>query len=137
MYGKLLVPIDLAHIDRLEKAVRVAVDLAKAYGAPITLLGITEETPGAVAHNPEEYAEKLSAYAQEMSRVHGVAMQAMPVTSHDPAVEIRKLILRAAAECGADLVVMASHIPGPIGWLRSSNAGHVAEHADISVFVVR
>jgi len=137
MYGKLLVPVDLAHADRLSKALQVAADLARRYDATIVYLGVTEEAPGAVARNPQEYAGKLTAFAAEQARAHGIATQALPVTSHDPAVEVQKLVLKAVKDSGADLVVMASHAPGPIDWFLSSRAGHVAEHAGISVFVVR
>jgi len=43
----------------------------------------------------------------------------------------------AAKEAGCDLVVMASHVPGFREHILSSNAGYVASHAPISVFVVR
>ena len=46
-------------------------------------------------------------------------------------------LLDAVNETGADLVVMASHVPGVLEHIFSSNAGYVARHAKVSVFVVR
>ena len=38
---------------------------------------------------------------------------------------------------GVDLVVMASHVPGFREYIFHSNAGFLASHTDLSVFVVR
>jgi len=40
-------------------------------------------------------------------------------------------------EAGADLVVMASHVPNVTDYIWPSHGGWVAEHSDASVFVVR
>ena len=44
---------------------------------------------------------------------------------------------KAIEEVGADLVVMATHIPGAAEHLFASHGGSVAAHAKISVFLVR
>lgn len=98
---------------------------------------MTEPTPGAVAHNPAEYARRLAAFAAHQAAAHGIEAEAMPVISTDPAVELDGLILKAVRDSGADLVVMASHPPRLLDWLLPSHGGHVAEHAEVSVFVVR
>ena len=45
--------------------------------------------------------------------------------------------VEAVHETGADLVVMASHIPGIADAIWPSHGGRLASHADVSVFVVR
>lgn len=137
MYKNIMVPVDLAHESRLEKALATAADLAKHYGAEIHLIGITSVAPGAVAHTPEEYRQKLEEFADRLSREKGVGFQAHPEISRDPAAELDKIIERKAEEGGVDLVIMASHVPGFVDHFVRSNAGYLVEHSKISVFVVR
>ncbi|GGK27452.1 universal stress protein [Salinarimonas ramus] len=144
MYRKILTPVDLAHRDRLSRAVDTAVDLAGHWGIPLVLVGVTEAAPSAVAHNPQEYRQKLEAYAGEISGARGVAVEAKAYTAHDPATQIDDTILKAVEETGADLVVMASHVPGLASHvpglgdaLVPSHGGRLASHAAVSVFLVR
>lgn len=137
MFTKILVPVDLGHPDRLEKALSVAADEARHREAQVVYMGVTEETPGSIAHNPKEFSEKLAEFAAGQAKAHGITAEALAVVSTDPAAEINKLILRAIKDSGADLVVMASHPPAMLDWILPSHGGYVAEHADISVFVIR
>jgi len=41
MYQKIMVPVDLAHVERLGKALGTATDLAKHYGIPVCYVGVT------------------------------------------------------------------------------------------------
>ncbi|MGP9821875.1 universal stress protein [Salinarimonas sp. NSM] len=137
MYRKILAPIDLAHRDRLAKAIDTAVELARHWAIPVVLVGVTEATPSAVAHNPPEYARKLAAFAEETAAAAGIAVEARAYTAHDPATQIDETILKAVADTGADLVVMASHAPTIGDALVPSHGGRLASHAAISVFLVR
>lgn len=137
MYKAIMIPVDLAHIDQLGKALATAADLAKVYSANVVAVGVTGTAPSEVAHNPTEYAQKLDAFAADQSAKLGVAMTARAVTSHDPAVDIDDTLEKVADEIGADLVVMASHIPGVIEHIFASRAGYLASHSSRSVFVVR
>lgn len=137
MYKKIMVPVDLAHIPRLEKAITTAADLAKHYRIPICFVAVTAETPTEVAHNPEEFAGKLREFAQAQSSARGVSIDSAAYPSHDPAVDLDKTLIRAAEENDADLIVMASHIPDLPDHIFASNAGTVASHAEVSVFVIR
>ena len=49
MYEKIMVPVDLAHIERLQKAINTAIGLAKHYRAPVLFVGVTAEPPTEVA----------------------------------------------------------------------------------------
>ena len=137
MYRKIMVPVDLAHIERLHKGITTATDLARHYGIPICFVGVTAETPTEVAHSPKEFAEKLAQFGAAQSKRHGLDIDTAAYPSHDPAVDLDDTLIAAARENGADLIVMASHVPGLPEHVFASNAGAVASHADVSVFVVR
>ena len=137
MYKSIMVPVDLEHKDVLGKALEVAADLAKHYGAKITAVSVTSSAPTSVAHNPAEFSEKLKAFAVEQSALYGAPFMAKSMISHDPAVDLDETLEKAASELNADLVVMASHVPGFMDHVFSSRAGYLASHATISVMVVR
>lgn len=137
MYKTIMVPIDLAHADTLGKAIQTGADLAKHYGAKLYLVGVTDVTPTAVAHTPEEFDQKLEQFTRQQAEVTGTPMTAVTITSHDPVIDLDDKLKQTASELGVDLVVMATHLPRFSDLLFSSNAGHLASHSDLSVFVVR
>lgn len=137
MYKKIMVPVDLAHLDRLEKALATAADLAKHYGIPVCYVGVTAETPGPVAHTPHEFGQKLDAFGSTQAKTHGLTAETKAIASHDPSTDLGETLLHAIDSTGSDLVVMASHLPGFSDRIFSSNAGALAAHASVSVFVVR
>jgi nucleotide-binding universal stress UspA family protein len=137
MYKKIMVPVDLSHREKLAKAVATAADLAKVYKASVQMVGVTATSPGSVARNPAEFADKLAMFAAAESAKYGVEFGSHAITSPDPAIDLDDRLGREAQEIGADLIVMGSHVPGFAEHLFASNAGYLASHADISVFVVR
>jgi len=137
MYKTIMVPVDLEHVDRLEKALNTTADLAKHYGSAVCFVGVTAETPTAIAHNPDEYQQKLEDFAKKQGEKHGFGASAKSYPSHDPAVEINDKLMSAIDDVGADLVIMASHVPSFEALFFSSHGGSVANHAKCSVFVVR
>ena len=137
MYKKILVPVDLSHVERLDKALTTAADLSKHYGIPICYVGITTSQPSAVAHTPAEFAQKLKNFGKAQADKHGVDATTMALTSHDPAVDLDNRLMTAIDETGSDLIVMASHVPGLVDHIFASNAGYLAAYAKVSVLVVR
>ncbi|MEL6266314.1 MAG: universal stress protein [Pseudomonadota bacterium] len=137
MFNRIMVPVDLAHADQAGKALALAADLAKRYGAEATIVGVTQSAPTAVAPTPEAFAERLAAFATGRSGELGTTFATRAEVSHDITVDLDDALERAATAIGADLVVMASHVPGFASHLFASNAGYLAAHATISVFVVR
>jgi nucleotide-binding universal stress UspA family protein len=137
MFKTIMVPVDLEHAERLGKALQVAADPAGHYGATACYVGVAAATPGRVAHTPEEFARKLDAFAQDQAAKHVHKATSKALTSHDPAVELDRKLEAAVHEVGADLVVMASHIPGIADATWPSNGGRLASHTDVSVFLVR
>lgn len=139
MYSKILVPVNLAHTEKMTKALDTAIDIAKHYQATLFYVTVTNTTPSDAAHNPEELAEKLAAFASEQGQPHGLETQSKVIKSADTAVELDKKLVEAIKDSGADLVVMASHSPGIGDKLHfiHSNGANIVKHSDISVFVVR
>jgi nucleotide-binding universal stress UspA family protein len=137
LFERLMVPVDLAHAESLEKALSVAGEIARSSGASIAYVGVSSAAPGAVAHNPQEFSHKLEDLAKAQGAAHGQPVEAHPMIVHDPAADLEEALLKAADETGADLIVMASHMPGPGHRVILSNGGRVARDASASVLVVR
>lgn len=137
MFKRIMAPVDLSHIDMLGRALDCAADLAKHYGVPITYVGVTSSAPGPLAHNPKEFSQRLGAFAASEALRHGVETSAHTAIAHDPATDVDDALMRAIDETGADLVVMASHVPNVMDYIWPSNGGKLAEHANCSVMVVR
>ncbi|SDE48085.1 universal stress protein [Rhodospira trueperi] len=137
MYSRIMVPVDLAHGETLRKAMTQAGDLGQYYGVPVSVVAITTAQPTDVARNPEEFVDELTAFVQEYAVRTGARMQADPIISHDPATDLDRVLRKRSQELGADLVVMASHIPRFHDSIFGSHAGAFVRHSDVSVFVVR
>tara|TARA_Y100001001_G_scaffold152137_1_gene164466 strand:- start:10147 stop:10560 length:414 start_codon:yes stop_codon:yes gene_type:complete len=137
MYSKLIIPVDLKHVDQMDKALSVSAEIGKLFGATLHIVGVTSTAPSETARTPDAFNEKLTAYANEKSEAFGAIFEAHTEVSHDPSVDLDDVLQKAAKTIGADLIVMASHIPGFAEHFVSSNAGYVASHSPISVFVVR
>jgi len=139
MYHEIMVPIDLAHLDKLVKALNTAIDMAKHYNARLHYVTVTNSTPGTAAHNPEELAAKMETFAREQGQAHGIQTDYKVLESVDTAVELDEKLIGAIKDIQADLVVMASHPPG-LGdklHLLRSNGAEIVKHTDVSVFIVR
>jgi nucleotide-binding universal stress UspA family protein len=137
MFKKIMVPVDLKHIDRLGKALDVAATLAKDTGAELIYVAVAASAPTEFSHTPQEYAAKLAEFARQSGEEHGVETHSKAYISHDPTADLDATLLKATHELWVDLVVMASHIPGVVDSFWPSNGGMIASHADISVFIVR
>lgn len=139
MYKAIMVPTDLEHSDKLYKSLETAIHLAQKYDANLCYVAVTPNTPTSVASNPAEFEQQLKTFADEQGATHGIKTSCKAIVSHDPAVDLDDKLLDAIDECGVDLVVMASHVPGLADKLHilHSNAGKIATNAKVSVFVVR
>jgi nucleotide-binding universal stress UspA family protein len=137
MFQKIMCPVDLAHAEKLAKALTVSADLARHYDCPLVYVGVTTTAPGRLGHNPEEFAQKLDAFAEEQTAGREIRAETLAVIAHDPTTEVDDALMRAIGDTGADLVVMASHVPSILDYVWPSNGGKLAEHAKCSVMVVR
>ena len=137
MFKRIMVPVDLGHVDSLGKALKTAADLSRHYGIPAVYVGVTPNTPGPIAHNPQEYAQKLEAFCQAEASRHGHEALSKPVIAQDPTSDLDDHLGEALEEIGADLVVMQSHVPNISDRLWPSHGGSLATHTQASVLLVR
>lgn len=137
MFKKIMVPVDLAHLDALERALSVAADMARHYDAALCYVGVTSSQPSSVARTPEEYQKKLLAFATEHAPDNGHAATAKVYNSPDPVADLDDILLDAIKELAVDLVVMATHLPHHIDAVMPANGSKVAAHSRVSVFLVR
>lgn len=137
MFSKIMVPVDLVHKDTLDKALDVAGDMARHYGASIDVVSVGGELPGELGHTPQEFGDRLEGFATQLREKYGVTVKADPLMAHDPAVDTTAELMKAIDKVGADLVIMASHEPGFFEHIFSSHGGYIAQHAKVSVLVVR
>lgn len=137
MLKKIMVPVDLAHLGGLQKALGIAAEMAKSHDAEVVYVGVYSSLPESGGPTPDKFPEALQAFANEQASKFGIKAQGHPVFSHDTTAELTSLLLDAAKDTASDTIVMASHVPGWIEHVFHSNAGYIASHATVSVFVVR
>lgn len=147
MFKHILVPTDGSELSN--KAVKQAIEFAKAVGARVTGFHVTPEFP-LVAYSDwgpidpitesrfreeaEKQAEKLLAAFKEQAQAAGVACDTRNKTSDRP----YEAIIDAALEQGCDLIFMASHgRRGLAGLLMGSETTKVLTHSTIPVLVYR
>lgn len=139
MIGKILVPLPVDSANTSSEAVAMAVSIAKANDAKITLLHVNEIMPGYVsAHLPDDFAkhalDSSMADLVATAKKHGIDKDCeIVVRAGNPGAEI----LDCANEQDIDMIVMASHDPGIADYLLGSVAARVVRHAHCSVLVVR
>ncbi len=136
MYSTILVPIDLADIDKG----KATLDLAKKFGSAgcrIMLLNVVEDIPSyAAAELPSGLVEKSMENArQTLDDIASASPDSVEVDVR--AGHAKTAILAAAEDCGADLIIIGSHRPGLQDYLLGSTAGRVVRHSTCSVLVVR
>lgn len=136
MYKTILVPIDIAHLEKSKNIIEVALDHA-APDSRIVLLNVIEEIPNwAAIELPADLHDKSVAAAkqqlQDIAAASGREMDTEVRTGHGYST-----IMDFADELHPDLIVIASHRPGLKDRLLGSTASRVVRHADCSVLVVR
>ncbi len=137
MYNNIVVPVDLRHLDQLERALSVAADLARHYEAKLTFVSATPSAPSSVAHSPEEFAKKLEEFANSQAEKEGITAASHVFIVNDVTADLDHHLLQEIKRINPDLVVMASHRPGAGDYFWSSHGGSVASHAPASVMLVR
>ena len=120
MYKKIIVPVEIGGIEKGEKIFRKAAKLLDN-GGEIILLNVVEDAM-------KEGRDRLNEL---------VAKTGIPAT-----VEVRNGppangILAAAESHGADLIMIASHIPDFYNYFIGATADRVVRHARCSVLVDR
>ena len=136
MYRKIIVPVDIAQVERGETILRRAEKIAEADG-DIILLNVVEDLPSYLAIDVP--AGLIEGALKEARQV----LTALKVRCGSRArIEIRtghaaREILAAAQEHAADLILVASHRPDLSNYIFGSTADRVVRHAGCSVLVDR
>lgn len=137
MYRRIMVPVDLAHIEVIEPTLETVADLARHYDAEICYVGVTSSTPSSVARTPQEFTQKLEAFAEQRAKVHGQPVSTHTIVSPDPMADLDDNLVEAVKDVEADLVIMPTHPPKHLDVIMPSHGGRLATHTDVSVFLVR
>ena len=148
MYKKILIPTDGSEL--ANKGVAHGLDLAKAVGASVVLVSVTEIWSGldmaskveTGKQNPVELfeaaadrtADEILAAAATMAGTAGVAFETIHVRDREPAVGI----METADMQDCDLIVMASHGRRGLGrMLLGSQTAEVLAFSKVPVLVLR
>lgn len=145
MYKNILVATDDSDI--ANKAVDHAIALAKALGAKLTTVTVTEPYEAVVTGTtvgmvmPQDYNKQCEAYAldvlgkvREKAEAAGVACETVHTSNRWPYDGIN----HAAEEAGADLIIMGSHgRRGIEGFLLGSQTTKLLTHTKTPVLVLR
>jgi len=137
LFKKILAPVDLLHLDKLDRALAVTADEARRHSAIVTYVSVTIAGPSRVARGPDEFRAKLERFVANQVSLHGLDGRAHVAFSNDPTTDVDDALLKAVREIEADLVIMASHKPGFVDFFWPSNGGKIATHSDASIFLVR
>jgi nucleotide-binding universal stress UspA family protein len=145
MFKHILIPTDGSDLSR--KAVLYGVELAKAVGAKVTALTLTEPYHVAsmdavlVSIGEDEYdaeSRRISDQALEQVRMAADAAGVRCDTIREVHDQPYRAIIDAAEAKGCDLIVMASHgRRGMSALLLGSEAHKVLTHSTIPVLVYR
>ncbi len=138
MYSRILVPVDLENIDQLGKALDLAGQTAKHHDAEVIYVDVVDAVPTTSdTGDVQRVADHLKIFAEEQAKRHGIKAVGEVTLRSDLRLNIASDIIKTANETDCDLIVIASHVPGLKEHIFSSNAGYVAAHASMSVYVVR
>lgn len=137
MYRKIIVAVDLLHLDQARALVARAVKLLDPNGA-LQLVHVLEEVPGFIAAElPSDLAERRRAEAAVELRALQADGGKIDVTYDVRQGAASAQIMQAAEDSEADLIMIASHRPGLRDYFIGSTAARVVRHAQCSVLIER
>ena len=138
MYGTILLAVDSDEPDSWSDALPVAARLARCFSARLTLCSVVRDVEAELKAewSPIGYREMI-----DQARVRLLELAAT-LPDLEASVEVGtgticNGVLDVAERVQADLIVLASHVPGLRDYLLSANAARVARRAACSVLVVR
>lgn len=118
------------------RALDMAIELAKRFGALITVVSVVPVHPG---RSPVDPWDDGTVHAQELTEAkqilaeHGIKAEFL-----EPAGDPSRTIERIAERGGFDTVVVGSRGLGAVSrFLQGSVSEHVATHADANVLIAR
>jgi nucleotide-binding universal stress UspA family protein len=139
MFSSILVPIDPAEPSSWSKALPIAISLAGADKARLTLATVIPDLKVMIE---AEWSALAYRYLTDTARLKLETLRNEYPEAADATIEIIcgniwRGILEAASRAQADLIVLASHRPGMKDYLLGANAVSVVRHAPCSVLVAR
>ena len=138
MYSRILVPVDLNNADKLSKALSLAGRTAQADSAEVLYVDVVDAVPTMSARTEGDRMEvRLKDFVAAQAKQYDIKANDHVALRGDLHLNVGADIIKAAKEADCDLIVMASHMPGLKDHIFSSNAGYVASHAPMTVYVVR
>jgi nucleotide-binding universal stress UspA family protein len=140
MFKCILVPIDLADVERSKPAIAAATTLSQTWTSSVRFLNVLPMTPVMLAeYVPADFdSQQRQASEQTLAQLaQQSGIDAARLSSVVRQGGIYHEILEEAAAIKADLVVMTTHRPGMRTYIWGSNAAHVLRYAPCSVLVVK
>lgn len=136
MYRKIIVAVDATQLEKAERIFRKAATLLDE-GGTLLLLNVVEDMPGyLVSDLSVDLAVKARQDAEQtlvdLRQTIGTAAE-IEIRQGSPAREI----LAAAQEEGADLIIVASHVPDLSNYFIGATADRIVRHATCSVLIDR
>ncbi len=120
------------------RPVQRAGQIGKEHGATVIYVDVVDSVPTTSrVTEGEKMAVRLREFAESQAKAHGIEAIAEIALPSDLHLKVGADIIKSAKHLECDLIVMASHVPGFKEHFLSSNAGNVASHAPMSVYVVR
>ncbi len=138
---RILLPIELGEPSSWNKALPMAVDLARKYGAHLDVLTVIPDfgLPVVGSFFPPDFEKQARKKAEE--ELSAWLKENVPddveAEGHVSVGTIYHKIIRAAQKLGSDLIIMASHRPKMQDYLLGPNAARVVRHAPVDVYIVR
>ncbi|CDZ30320.1 universal stress protein [Neorhizobium galegae] len=136
MYKKIIVAVDVSALEKGERILRNASNLLDGDGT-ILIVNVVEDMP---AYLVSDLTVDLTVAARQDAERQLVDLRQKVGVEAD--IEIRqgspaREILAASEEQGADLIIVASHIPDLSNYLIGATADRIVRHATCSVLVDR
>lgn len=138
MYERIMIPVDLARVDELDRQVDAAAILGKASGAEMHLVAVTGKAkPHDGSHDTSAFERRLDEFAAGKGKEHGVTFNTRTILTSDAYSDLKKRIYEQVDELGVDLIVLGSHEPGWVDHFLPSTSTTIIKHVSCSVLVVR
>ena len=137
MYDTILVPVDMAHVEKAEAMINAAKTQTNE-GARIILLNVIDAVPNWA----EVYIPDSDILADQKKLAHDELVTVASDNGIEADIEVRvgysyNTILEVAEKDNAELIIIGSHRPGYGDYFLGSTAAKVVRHAKCSVYVVR
>ncbi len=140
MYRKILLPIDLTHLETYTKVLSIAVEMAQTGKGEIRAITVVPPVNAMISNFlPDDVVMTTLHENKKLLKMYLSENIPADVNVSLSVVEgqVYPEILREAKDSEADVIVLASHQPELSDYLLGSNAAKVVRHAPISVLVVR